>query len=55
VKIQFYADLHSQIRDDEDAITMELKCSATEFNKVVNIPTRTLLLVTIETDVEVNK
>lgn len=48
MKIQFYADLHNQVRDDENAITMKLKCSASEFEKVITIPTRTLLLVTVE-------
>lgn len=48
MRIQFYADLYKQVRDDENAITMTFKCSATEFQKVIEIPTRTLLQVTVE-------
>lgn len=48
MKIQFYADLYKQVRDDENAITMTFKCSASEFGKVIEIPTRTLLQVTVE-------
>lgn len=48
MKIQFYADLHKQVRDDENAVTMTFKCSASEFAKVIEIPTRTLLLITVE-------
>lgn len=53
-KIQFYADLHKQVRDDENAVTMSFKCSASEFGKVIEIPTRTLLLVTVQEVPDVN-
>lgn len=49
MKLQFYGDLYNQVRDDENAITMKIKCAASEFSKVINIPTRQLLKITVET------
>lgn len=48
MKVEFYGQLWKQMRDDEDEITMTLKCPASEFVKVIGIPTRTLLQVTIQ-------
>jgi hypothetical protein len=46
--IVFYGDLYNQVRDDENAITMKIKCSASEFSKVIKIPTRQLLKISVE-------
>lgn len=43
-----YATLHKQVRDNEDEVSMTFKCSATEFDKVIAIPTQTLLKLTVE-------
>lgn len=48
MRAEFYADLFKQTRDDEDAVTLVFKTSATEFAKVIGIPTRTLLKITVE-------
>ena len=56
-KIQLYGTLHKQIRDHEDEITMTFKCSASEFDKAIGIPTQTLLVLSVELcpNVVVNK
>lgn len=47
-KVEFYATLTNQTRDDEDEVTIKFKAPATEFGKVIMIPTRKLLKVIVE-------
>lgn len=47
MKIQMYAQLYKQVRDAEDEVTVTFKCPATEFHKVITIPTQTLLELTV--------
>jgi hypothetical protein len=50
MKIQMFAQLFKQVRDAEDEVTVTFKCPASEFHKVITIPTQTLLELTV-TDV----
>ena len=40
MQVKLEAQLWRQVRDDEDAVDIKLKTSATEFGKVISIPTR---------------
>ncbi len=48
--IEFYGALHKQIRDAEDEISVTFKVPATEFLKVINIPTQVLLKITVDVE-----
>lgn len=55
--IQCYATLHKQVRDSEDEVTVTFKCPASEFHKIIAIPSQKLLILSISIvpDISVNQ
>lgn len=52
--IEFYGSLHRQVRDNEDEITLTFKAPASDFAKVILIPTQVLLKISVEVESPTN-